>query len=56
MKKGVIKLYFTFENCIIKNLFVFYRTRNSSTHSFIEPSEKTSETVSSGSTNVCVGL
>lgn len=30
MKKRVIKLYFTFENCIIKYLFVFYRTRNSS--------------------------
>lgn len=25
---GAIKLYFTFENCIIKYLFVFYRTRN----------------------------
>lgn len=30
MEKGVIKLYFTFENCIIKYLFVFYRTRSSS--------------------------
>lgn len=28
-EREAIKLYFTFENCIIKYLFVFYRTRNS---------------------------
>lgn len=33
-EKGAIKLYFTFENCIIKYLFVFYRTRNSSNSLF----------------------
>lgn len=64
MKAGVIKLYFTFENCIIKYLFVFYRTRSRAPTRFRalpfrKARERTVGKVSSGegrrTTNLCAG-